>query len=874
MGLLEYTGAQWNIYPVPNNTIVRAVKVVNELIFTGAYMEAGFWKEDVYGNLKYTSILPLLPGKVHDGEQFWHIENLRESVVLQSFDGIYLYNLKTGKVNVLDIPSEKPISNLYRVGNEIYFYIPEDGLFKITEGTARLEISSELLDGSEIVLLHTTPEGLELVSRAGNFYRWSGNVLQKVYPELSEKLAGISIFSAVVLPDNTFLLGSVENGIYQIDKDGNLLQHYNQKKGLQNNTILALYLDEEKNVWAGLDNGLSVMNLNSPFSLFQDNAGKIGTVYTSFQDKEYLYLGTNQGLYFRRNGEEKFHFMEGTNGQVWSLQQVKNFLFCGHNNGTFLVTGEGVEKISSRLGTWVVKDYKPEKGILIQGHYNGFSFLKSEGKSFKELPMVDDFPHSSKHIVSDENGQLWVGNEHKGVFRMKLNDSLNSITEIENYPFNNSIGITSSIFEFRDTLYYATRNQIFQYISDKNIFTASNDLDNVLKNLNLVSGRIISQNDGIWGFAENSVFNVNASQLNNDHVLKKIFIPKELRNIPQGYENISQLNSGKYLLGLVDGYLIFDEKAGNSYPDGKVRLENIVASTLEEDSVYIPLQQSASIVYKTNNLKFNFSIPEFSKFVLPVYSYRLKGLSDRWSKWNNNSTAIFKNLPYGNYAFEIRGKTGDSNFSTASYSFEILRPWYLSNVAIAAYILIFLGLLYLVHLVYQMEHNKRIRENEKALRMKNLEAEREIIKLQNEQLEKEMVGKNKELAASTMSLIKKNEFLTNLKAKLKESGSSPEVKSVIKTIDKDISEEDNWKFFKKAFNNTDKDFFKKIKALHPDLTSNDLKLCAYLRLNLTSKEIAPLLNISIKSVEIKRYRLRKKMNLPHEKNLIEYILEI
>ncbi|MDP3352671.1 MAG: LuxR C-terminal-related transcriptional regulator, partial [Flavobacteriaceae bacterium] len=67
---------------------------------------------------------------------------------------------------------------------------------------------------------------------------------------------------------------------------------------------------------------------------------------------------------------------------------------------------------------------------------------------------------------------------------------------------------------------------------------------------------------------------------------------------------------------------------------------------------------------------------------------------------------------------------------------------------------------------------------------------------------------------------------------------------------------------------------KKVKKLHPSLTPHDLRLCAYLRLNLSSKEIAPLLNISIRSVEIKRYRLRKKMDLSHNLSLVSYILEI
>ena len=86
--------------------------------------------------------------------------------------------------------------------------------------------------------------------------------------------------------------------------------------------------------------------------------------------------------------------------------------------------------------------------------------------------------------------------------------------------------------------------------------------------------------------------------------------------------------------------------------------------------------------------------------------------------------------------------------------------------------------------------------------------------------------------------------------------------------------EDTWTVFKEAFDNADNDFLKKVKQAHPSLTPNDLRLCAYLRLNLSSKEIAPLLNISVRSVEIKRYRLRKKMDLPHEQGLVEYILYI
>ena len=112
-----------------------------------------------------------------------------------------------------------------------------------------------------------------------------------------------------------------------------------------------------------------------------------------------------------------------------------------------------------------------------------------------------------------------------------------------------------------------------------------------------------------------------------------------------------------------------------------------------------------------------------------------------------------------------------------------------------------------------------------------------------------------------------------LKNKLTEANKKEDIQEVISIINKNIAEKDNWKLFKEAFDNADKDFLQSVKKEHPNLTSNDLKLCAYLRLNLSSKEIAPLLNISVRSVEIKRYRLRKKMNLEHDQGLVEYILK-
>lgn len=873
-GLLEFTGAKWNLYPMPNNSIVRSVEVVDDRIFTGAYMEFGYWEKGETGSLCYTSLISQFPKPVDEGEQFWHITKVGEVILFQSFDALYKYDIQRNEISRMYHSTSNPIKNLFKVKNSIYFVVDQEGLFIIRNGSAENILSNEALEKIEIVYIFNSDNGLNLVSRDGSFYIWNGKEISQYNYGLTQKLAGKSIFSAIVLEDRSLVIGTVEDGLFYVSSQGEIISHFNQENGLLNNTVLSVFIDEDKNIWAGLDNGISVINLHSPFKIFQDHKGKIGSVYTSYQAGQSLYLGTNQGLYYRSDPGQQFKLIEGTNGQVWSLQEIDGILWCGHNTGTFIIEGDIANKVANRNGTWTVKKLKSYPGYYIQGHYNGISLLRIEGDSIKDFPVISGFPYSSKFILSEQDGNIWIGNEHKGVFRLRLSQSMNGISEIENYTFPEVSGLTSSIFKFNDTLYYATKDHIFQFDQKQNVFSKENELSKIVGSIDRSTGKFISeQGKKIWGFGNNRIFSVGLDHINTGYDLQSIHFSRSLRNITQGYENLTLLNSGWYLMGVAGGYLKFDQPTFKN-DLSEIRIDRIELSALDKASEEISLRNLPAFHYKRNNISFHYSIAEFNKHLAPVYSFRLVGLSPRWSGWTDASKADFRNLPFGDYNFEVKGRIGERITPIETYSFSIARPWYLSLWAIIIYSLCLMLVLLFVHHIYRRKHKKLIAENERALQLTNLEAEQKIIKIQKEQLEKEMDGKNKELAVSTMNLIKKNEFLTTIKEELKNSDQSAEVRSVIKTIEKDISEKDNWNFFKEAFRNADKDFFKKIKSSHPELTTNDLKLCAYLRLNLSSKEIAPLLNISVKSVEIKRYRLRKKMNLSREISLTGYVLSI
>ena len=872
-GLLEYNGENWNLYPVPNNTIVRSLKVVGERIYTGAYMEAGYWEKDEFGTLNYTSLVSLFNEGIADGEQFWDIEYLDDLVIFRSFGGIYFYDPNENEINKMQNLLGKPVSGIFKVDNELFYQLVGEGLYKINNGAPQAVIPYDQLGDSTIMHLFYSEGELSVISGKSEFFNWNGQTLEKINKPVNDVLGNPNILDAINLPNGDIVLGTVGEGVVEIDSEGNIVNIFNQENVLLNNTVLDLFIDKEDNLWAGLDYGISSIDLESSFRSFRDNRGEIGSVYTSLEKDGSLYLGTNQGLYLRKEGQDNFNLIDGTNGQVWFVDEIDGQILCGQDSGTFLIQGDNAVKICDRLGTWVVKEYKDD--ILIQGHYNGISFLKKTGSDFEVLPMLPGFPHSSKFIEIDESSNIWIGNEHKGVFKMQLNDSLNTIVEIENYKFSDESGITSSLFKFNDTVYYSSRENVYQYNDQEDKFLQENQIDSLISDLDRVSGRMISEvgENKVWGFADEGIFYIKNAQLSKDYELHYIFIDQDFRNIAVGYENISNFRDSGYLLGIANGYLRFKDKEEKEI-NTSINLDKVTVGGLDATPNSVRIDEFGEFNYEKNNVFFHFSAPVHNKYLDAVYSYRLQGLSPNWSEWSSSSDANFKNLNFGDYVFEVRAKVGDNITESVTYDFEIKRPYYLSTIAIICYLIGFLLILYLIHILNRRHHRKSVAENERALKMRNLEAEQEIIKLKNEKLEQDMANKNRELAVSTMSLIKKNEFLTSIKDKLKNSEDSAKVKSVIKTIDKDISEEDNWKFFKKAFSNADKDFFKKIKAQHPDLTANDLKLCAYLRLNLSSKEIAPLLNISVKSVEIKRYRLRKKMDLDRETNLTEYILSL
>jgi len=176
--------------------------------------------------------------------------------------------------------------------------------------------------------------------------------------------------------------------------------------------------------------------------------------------------------------------------------------------------------------------------------------------------------------------------------------------------------------------------------------------------------------------------------------------------------------------------------------------------------------------------------------------------------------------------------------------------------------------------------NKEIENKRLLVENKEFEAREEINRLNREKLGVELEHKERELSTTALHVIGKNEILSNLKGSMEKliegSKNDPNIvlKGLIREIDYNINLDKDWDTFKLHFEKVHQGFFTRLKDLYTDLSVDELKFCAYLRINLTSKEIAQILNITPIAINKRRNRLRKKINLNPNDDLFDFMNKV
>lgn len=871
-GLLTFDAERWKLYPT--NSIVRSVAFFDGVLFTGSYMDFGYWTQETNGELTYHSLVVEHDIKMIEDEQFWNIFRIQDNLVFQSLNRIIFLNRTSNELRF--ITPEKPILKSFVVADRLYLQLEGDGIFQYAStGISYVFGRSEFQD-TEVIEIFPLSDGLRVLTSSKGFFSYRNNRLRP-WPILHPNLQNELVYSGLRSRKGDYVIGTVTDGLYVVSENGRTSKHFNFEKGLLNNTILSIFEDKDSNFWLGLDNGINCMLTNSPLQVYYDSKGQLGTVYASkrFQDK--LYVASNRGLFFRSfdNPDEKFKSIPGLSGQNWNLEIVNDVLFVGHDRGTFFVNGKTAIRIGSYIGAWVHRNVN--RNTILVGAYDGLHVLNRINGVWKYAYKISGFDISSRHMEIINEREILISHEYKGVYHLTLSEDRTVAEKVDLLDIRR--GRHASLAKLDQTIFYLSPDGMFRFDQQAEDFLPLAISSKMFANDSYLTGKmIVDQQNQIWTFFENNIALLERNIFDSSFSVQKIPLHSNFRKTNLGFENIGDLNNGSYIIGTINGFMTLSL---NQYvtPSSSLFFSQISAYDLTQKEINLPFDKQVKLPSEKNNIQFSFSVPYYSKLNSIQYQWFLENYHKDWVSLKDQSSVEFKNLDFGDYTFYVRAQSGQQQVGDVlSYSFAIDYPWYISIWAILIYILLLFLLSLLVNNLYTSYYKKQqlkyIEETKKELALKELSNTKILVEAKNEQLNQRIESKNRELAISTMSMIKKNTLLGSIKDELIHVNELSEVKKVIRNIDKNINDNEDWTYFEEAFNNADKDFLKKIKELHPKLTPNDLRLCAYLRLNLSSKEIASLLNISPKSVEIKRYRLRKRMNLEHKTNLIGYILSV
>lgn len=899
-GLLRFDGTNWACLPIANHTIVRSVAIDhNDRIFVGAQSEIGYFSPSANGRLTYHSLVELLPPDQRSFEDVWDIVIQGKDIFFRTNHIVFQYTGDTVKIH----PQEGELLAMFsstmglliQSGSNLLIF--RNGEFFPFSSLPRLQsqITGAIPWKGDTLLLSTLKNGLFFL-KADEIGRWT-----TPYDQL---LIDHRIYSSSGSTNGQIALGTSLNGLIVMDSQRRVTRHLNKKSGLQNNNILHTFCDRAGNIWLGLDNGIDCVILDSPFStIFPDGemqaTGYCGAVYG---DK--LYLGVSNGAYvspwqtyYDPEKGPLFEKVSGSDGQVWSLNVVADQLMMGHHEGPFGLNNRTFQKLSDEQGAWTFVPLSDD--YMLGGTYTGLALYKREGQQWLYDRKIKGLSESCRIMVKDEDGSVWVSHPYRGVYHIEWSPAAAYEFRIRSYDDTNGLptNLNNYVFQVAGKALFTTEKGIFHYDRQTDRFMPAEDFNKLLGTQARVRYLREDAKGNVWYVTDQEVGLLMIDDFGLKKEVRKKVIPELTGKMVGGFEFIFPVDDNNVIIGTEQGFIHYNLNAHSTADTSlQVLLGNIRAIGPRDSLLYggayigpaIQLSDQGPVLQASmNNLSFSYSATEYKNPNLLEYRVQLEGMEKAWSEWSAESRRNYTNLGPGQYTFHVQARLKDGKESkVTSYTFRIRPPWYKSLAALILYGMAVIGLLagFQIRQRYKFESEKaqmtETHQQKEAAHILEVEQSKAALsEIQNEKLEAEITYKNQELALTTMHLVQKAEILLTVQENLNqilEKSPNPtvkkEIQQLLNLLNFDVKLDEDWEHFAFHFDQVHVNFLKNLREQFPQLSANDYKLCAYLRMNLSTKEIAPLMNISVRGVEGSRYRLRRKLNLPNDANLTEFIL--
>lgn len=903
-GLIVFDGENWQIHRVANYTSVRSVAFDAKklCVYAGASDEFGYFDINTATfNVEYHSLSKLLPANMRIFGEIWKIHLLPSGEVL--FQGReHLFSLRQGN-KLITLKTAGAIDNSSLVGDRVYvstntgIYIYHGGKLSPLPGTGNLtgKHVSGVVQYNGKVMFVTMSDGL---------FIYDGHTATPFELDISPLLKDNNVFCAAA-GKRYIGFGTIKNGLIVKDLQTGSNYYVNTNTGLQNNTVLSMSFDSLDNIWLGLDMGLSYVMLESSYGNLLGANNTIGTGYTSAISGNQLYMGTNQGLfaipYPLQNSilPPKAQTVEGVVGQIWSLQNIDGTLLCGANDGAYIVGAGTVRRIDGLVGTWGFRKLNDHPGYLLTCDYDGLAVLKQEGGSITLHSRLSNFHEASGNFEQDSDGSIWLSHWHKGVWHFRLSDDMTRVENLEYY--HNGAGLVADdnnlVCKIDGRVYVSSVDGFHQY-DERNRKLKHCDWMNNLFNTYGEALHVTQAPDGMIIAYKADYLAVAERQHNGKYQSRQVGYGNMVQQMQMGLGNIGFLENRQIVLNSNNGFFVMRPQKKDAAKTNHVMVSRIYSTNTGDTLVYMRcpelVKEEVVLPHSLNSIRIEYVMPEYRGEKGVLYSCYLEGYEKEMSTMSHSSSKEYTKLEKGKYIFHVKARNlVDGTESESQIVIRILPAWYETWWAYLLYIILAVtgmwALLRYMNLRAEKELRKVKKEKERQMKEQQMEfhlaeekKEKELAKLRSKQLEVELKHKSSELSDSAMNLVRKNDMLQAIDQnmeQLSESVRREETKArlvkkigdIRKEIKMHMNDDDNWNKFEENFNLVYDNFSQKIMEAFPQLKKSDLKLCVYLRMGLSSKEMASLLNTSVRSIETARYRLRKKLDIDTGSNLTDFI---
>ncbi|MBK5719837.1 hypothetical protein JGH11_03015 [Dysgonomonas sp. Marseille-P4677] len=882
-GLLEFDGIKWNLYRLPGNQPIKSICVENHnCIYTGNVEGFGRWDREHSGKLMYTHLSKDVPEKNIMYGDFWQSWKHDNAIYFQSFKSIFRYkDSRVEKVNIT-----KPVLFLLPAGDELWVQYMKGGLYRVNGLELELLVGTDKLKNTDVRVILPYQDNKYLIGTSNSgIFIYNNKELIKWDSPISDAVQVGELNCGIRTKNGKYLLGTILEGIYEADVNGQILNHFSTGNQLMNNTILSLFESKLGSVWIGYDSGLGNMQYWDNLDYFTFGQNKIGTIYDAKIWDGRLFLCTNQGIYyisqkdfFGSKSLNNIKLIDNTQGQAWKLTESNGRLFCAHNRGIIEISKKLRTSIFSENNNGVFnfqEEHLFEKNVSIASMYN--KCLIIDGNQRIEVG-IQNIP--VKYVMTDYLNNLWLKIPYKGVYKLRLNQDFSIAANTyfggdKQFNFHENINmlkIGSRIVLSNDSLFY-TYDEISNKIEPNTI------LNNCLASVKSIQNIVKQKKHHYWIITNKSVYLLYYDGV-KALIMDQYFLGNHRLSLVERFENVSIINDTLSLICLDNGFLLhtMDRKPTYSLPTSPIIL-NISGTDRNGNTEYnnLMLNKDSIITIKSsyaNLVQVKVFNPN-SFYQDEYFQFKLKGIDSDWSKSHKSDIISFERLPSGRYTLFVR-TINQLEETSEPYQIDLIieKPFCKSTIAIISYFIIACTLFWIIwKLVLRHHRNLHIQ--------KIRSRERNRLKYQNLQLEKKINQVNAELFTRANLILQKNKLVDDIreiinnqyygKDKKDISELYRKLKNLLKTGEKN---EDQWEIILITFEEKHPDFFMKLKKISPDITPNDLKICMCLRLNYDSKEIAQMLNLSVRTVENNRSKIRKKLNIPSNIHLTDFLLDL